>query len=172
MREVPADSSLNTLFRNLTDRATNQAELHNEGLSAYLADLLADFSHRKNLYRFRGVDIPEASYVCQLLDRATRLSGEDQQVCYQHAGDYTLFVLGMFPQRSADGASKLLHLVYAYTGPRSYLASSRLESEPDKRKILEDLSEHFESCVLSLNWVQEYTADPFYRYMLKEFGVT
>ena len=37
---------------------------------------------------------------------------------------------------------------------------------------LGELADKHERCVLSINWVQEYTNDPFYQYMLRQFGVT
>ena len=35
--------------------------------------------------------------------------------------------------------------------------------------IFRKLSEQFESCVHTLNWVRNYISDPFYQYMLREF---
>ncbi len=37
--------------------------------------------------------------------------------------------------------------------------------------LLRTLSDRFETCALGLNWVREYTHDPFYQYMLRQFRV-
>lgn len=38
--------------------------------------------------------------------------------------------------------------------------------------VYQKLSEHFEQCVVSLNWVRLYINDPFYQYMFRQFEIT
>ena len=38
--------------------------------------------------------------------------------------------------------------------------------------VFKKLADKYERCVLSINWVREYTNDPFYQYMLRQFGMT
>ena len=63
------------------------------------------------------------------------------------------------------------HSYYADTGRRSYQVASELERNVDTTVVFKKLAEKFERCVLSLNWVREYTTDPFYQYMLRQFKI-
>ena len=60
---------------------------------------------------------------------------------------------------------------YADTGRRSYLFASELERNRESVVVFRKLADKFERCVVSLNWVREYTKDPFYQYMLRQFRV-
>jgi len=96
------------------------------------------------------------------------LARKDQ---FKHLGDFTLFILGLFPEwlrspRRAIGAG-----YYTAQGRRSYNIVADLawtDAEPD---LFRRLSEQFEQYVVGLNWVKLYTHDPFFQYMFREFGV-
>ena len=38
--------------------------------------------------------------------------------------------------------------------------------------VFRKLAEEYERCVVSLNWVREYTNDPFYQFMLRQYRIT
>lgn len=50
--------------------------------------------------------------------------------------------------------------------------ASEVKSALKTTVVFRKLAGKFERCVLSLNWIREYTADPFYQYMLRQFGIT
>ncbi len=78
----------------------------------------------------------------------------------------------MFPESLGQGRVALPPSYYAETGRCSYSAASELESDPKTTVVFKKLAGKFERCVLSLNWVKEYTGDPFFQYMLRQFGIT
>ena len=50
--------------------------------------------------------------------------------------------------------------------------ASELEPNVETTVVYRKLAEKYERCVLSLNWVREYTTDPFYQYVFRQFGIT
>jgi len=78
----------------------------------------------------------------------------------------------MFPENLHRGKRILSHSYYADTGRQSYLVASQLERNVETTVVYKKLAEKYERCVLSLTWVREYTTDPFYQYMFRQFGIT
>ena len=86
--------------------------------------------------------------------------------------EHTLYMLGMFHERLTYGRRTRSHCYYADTGRRSYIAASELEADSESTVVFKKLADKYERCVLSINWNREYTHDPFYQYMLRQFGMT
>jgi len=63
-------------------------------------------------------------------------------------------------------------LFYADTGRLGYSLASRLEDDEWQTEVFRKLADQFHRYVISLNWVHEYTTDPFYQWMLREFEIT
>lgn len=78
----------------------------------------------------------------------------------------------MFPQSLSRPRRAIPKSYYTDTGKRCYLAASELEPDTGNTIVFRKLADRFDQCVVSLNWVREYTTDPFYRYMFREFGIT
>ena len=78
----------------------------------------------------------------------------------------------MFPESLTRRKGTLSHSYYADTGRRSYIAASQLEVDEGTTVVFRKLAAKFERCVLSLKWVRECTHDPFYQYMLRQYGIT
>lgn len=172
VRSLPANPSMTKFFRNLTDRAARQVKISSDDISAYLADLLVDFSHSENLYRFKEHDVSETDYLSRMIEQASEAQGEEKRDYYRQVGDHTLFVLGMVPKQWKGGISSLLEPGYSFAGQQCYFASSQLEPDPHLTEILREMGKQYRNCVASLKWVRKYISDPFYRYMFREFGVT
>ncbi len=81
-------------------------------------------------------------------------------------------MLGMFPESLARGKRTISKSYYTDTGRRSYMAASQLEVDEGATVVFRKLAEKYERCVLSLNWVREYTNEPFYQFMLRQYGIT
>jgi hypothetical protein len=106
-----------------------------------------------------------------MLAKAENSTAFDKREIYQHVGDFSLFVLGLFPESLNRGKRCISHSYYADHGRRSYRIRWELENYRSAVAIFGKLSEEFESCVLTLNWVRNYIRDPFYQYMFREFEI-
>ena len=169
---IPASNSMRRVFRSLADRAFDQTQLSDGDLHAYLSDLLADFAHVDQLYPLHDESGRRVKYLIDMQELPEGSSYRQRKARCQYIGDYSLFILGMFPESLSYGRVPIPHTYYSDTGRRSYLVASELETKSEKIIVLRKLADKFEHCVVSLNWVREYTRDPFYQYMLRQFQIT
>ena len=107
-----------------------------------------------------------------MIEVATEAPRSRKKECYQQIGDHTLFILGMFPESLTYGKRTLSHSYYVDTGRSSYRVASELEPNTESTVVFKKLADKYERCVLSINWIRKYTNDPFYQYMLRQFGMT
>ena len=170
--KIPENHPLRKLFRSLADRALEQSSLPDNDLLFYLTDLLIDFMHVENVYRLKDERERRLEYLVDMLEIASKAPRSKRKAQYKQIGDYTLFTLGMFPENLHRGKRILPHSYYADTGRQSYLVASQLERNVETTVVYRKLAEKYERCVLSLNWVREYTTDPFYQYVFRQFGIT
>jgi hypothetical protein len=169
-RDIPAHHPVRAMFRTLTERGMRQSNLSDAELHGYLSDLLVEFIHTENLFKLRDESGQRLEYVVDMLEKAETSTSVDKREIYKHVGDFTLFILGLFPE-SLSRSRRCLGLdYYADQGRRSYMILSELEVR-SAVALFRKLSEQFESCVYGLNWVRNYINDPFYQYMLREFDV-
>ena len=169
---IPDNHPLKMLFRSLAERGLDQARLRDRDILLYLADLLFEFTFIENMYRLGDAEDKRLEHLVDMLDQALETAMPDKKECYKHIGDYSLFMLGMFPEFLVRRRSTLLPAYYADTGRIGYQTAGRLESDGRYVMIFGKLADKFEHCVISLNCVREYTSDPFYQFMFREFGVT
>lgn len=169
---IPESHPVKGLFRTLAERGLVQADLRDQDLLVYLADLLVDFIFVENLYRMRDGDGRRLEYLVDMLRQAVDSDLPEKKAYYQHIGDYSLFILGMFPESLSRSRRTVSAAYYADTGRTSYQAAGDLAGHWRQTMVFRKLAEKYERCVVSLNWVREYTTDPFYQYMLREFEVT
>ena len=137
----------------------------------YLSNLLVEFVYVENLYKIRDESGRRLEYLFDLIARASESSDYDKREIYQHVGDFTLFILGLFPESLNRGKRSISPDYYANHGRRSYLIRWELENYRSAEVVFRKLSEEFERCVLALNWVGNYIRDPFYQYMFREFEI-
>ena len=170
--EIPEDHPVKQLFRTLTERGLIQADLRDKDLLLYIANLLVDFMFVDNVYRMTDTTGSRLNYLVDMLQQATETEMPVKKTYYKHIGDYSLFILGMFPESLSHGRRAISPSYYADTGRIGYKTAGELESHWWKTMVFRKLADKFEHCVVSLNWVREYTSDPFYQYMLRRFNIS
>lgn len=171
-QNIPDNHPVKKLFRGLTDRALTQSSLTDKDIFIYLVDLLIDFMYVENLYYVKDGQGRRLEYLMDILQKVEEIEPRRRKSYYKHVGDYSMFILGMFPENLSYGKRAIPASYYADTGRQSYIAASELEPNHQATVVYRKLAEKFERCVLSIHWVREYTTDPFYQYMLRQFGVT
>jgi hypothetical protein len=168
---VPPNHPVRAVLHQLTDRAMKQLDLRDEETIRYVANLLTEFIHCENLYRFRDGSGKRLEYVCDILEQASRaMSPTLRRECYRYLGDWTLFNLGLFPEQLTYGRRLLSPLYYAQQGRRSYSIVAEMENSAETA-VFRKLAEDFQRCVGGLHWIKLYINDPFYQYMFREFRV-
>lgn len=170
MNPVPENHPVYRMFRELTERAMHQAQLEDNQVTMYVSRLLLRFIHTENLYPYVDASGERATYVTDLIQKAEQSDVREKQKIYQHVGDYVLFVLGLYPESLDRPRRGVDPTFYACQGRRSYIAASELLWNAESKHLCRKMADQFERCVLGLNWFKEYTSDPFYQYMLREFG--
>lgn len=170
-QDIPGNHPVKKLFRSVADRALTQSSIPDKDLLLYLSDMLTHFMYVENLYKLKNEEGEPLGYLAEMLQVAMDAPRSTKKACYQQIGDHTLFILGMFPESLTYGRRTLSHSYYADTGRRSYMAASELEADSDSTVVFKKLAHKYERCVLSINWIREYTSDPFYQYMLRQFGM-
>ncbi len=149
-----------------------QIRLQDNDILTYLADLLVNFTCIENLYHPAEGGRRHGEYLVDMLLQATEAEMPEKKACYKHVGDFSLFMLGMFPEYIARRRSALPANYYSDFGRIGYKTAGQLESDSWRVGMYRKLVEEFESCVASLHWVREYTTDPFYQYVFEQFKIT
>ena len=149
-----------------------QNRLRDSDIHFYLANLLVDFTFVENLYRPGEEGERRGAYLIDLLQQANETGMPEKKSCYKHIGDFSLFMLGMFPEHIARRRNALPANYYSDFGRIGYKAAGQLESDSSRIGVYRKLAEEFETCVESLHMVREYTTDPFYQYMLNQFNIS
>ncbi len=137
------------------------------GVIRYVADLLADFSDADRVYRFHDRDGRRCTLVSEMLrDAEMGSSGVPEREVHRQIGDFTLFMMGLFPEHLARLKTRILVsggdflLDYVKVGKRSYRIVSELpeaagEDGPEEAPLFRKLSDHFELCVAGLGCIRE-----------------
>lgn len=172
-REIPLRHPVRQLFHVLTERGLMQLNLSDAELHHYLSNLLVEFIQVENLYKVKDEAGRRVEYVMDMLAKAEECDTLEKRHIYKHVGDFTLFILGIFPESLNRGRRSISPDYYASHGRRSYQIVSELENYRSAAVVtFRKLSDQFENCVLSLNWVRSYIQDPFYQYIFREFDIT
>ena len=171
-KRIPEDHPIRALFHTLTERGLEQTQLRDEDTIEYISNMLTDFVDLKNVRRIKDDSGRELENTLELLQQAGEaMSAEVRREYYKHIGDVTLFNLGLYPESLTYGRHTVSPDFYAEQGRRSYHIAAAIDTSR-ATVVFRKLSEHFESCVIGLNWVKLYINDPFYQYVFREFGVT
>jgi len=161
---VPADHPLRKLFAAMVERAfLMNLGVHDTAVNTYLADVLADFSHMRNLYRIRDLAGRPLHEVADMLVEADiRLNATSfnrEREVHKHIGDFILFWTGLFPDalpRMQDSSRKDNLIDYVQQGKSSYAiaASHDYGAYREQSSVLHRLSDEFELCMVGLNMVR------------------
>lgn len=171
-RDIPENHPVRRLFRNLAARALDYSSLSDRHLLLYLSELLVNFIYIDDYYGIRDDTGRPVRYLNDMLQQVSDVPRPEQKLYYQQIGDFSLFTLGMFPESLTYGRRILSRSDYTDTGRRSYRVASELERDVENTVVLRKLSDQFERCVFSLSLIRDYTTDPFYQYMFRQFGIT
>jgi len=131
----------------------------------YIADLLADFADVRRVYPFPEKAGSRAAGVAGLLLAAeTGTAGVSERHAHRHIGDFTLFMMGLFPEHLTRLKTSLVTtctdalIDYVKVGKRSYRLVAELPEEgrtTDEAALFRKLSDRFELCVAGVACIRE-----------------
>ncbi|NLT68960.1 MAG: hypothetical protein GXX84_20430 [Acidobacteria bacterium] len=170
-KSLPDNHPIKKIFRTYTERGLAQASVRDQDLLLYLANLLVEFMWIENLYG-KTIDGKRLESLIDILVRANEAGDQARGDYYRHLGDYSLFMLGMFPEYIARSRRALSPSWYQDTGRIGYQIAGELEKNLWRTQVFRKLADKFDRCVVTLNWVREYSTDPFYQLMFREFGIS
>jgi len=193
-RQVPEGNPLRVLFREAAEWAFRyglfpEAQARDARLQWYLSeDLLARFLHVDELYRLRDARGRPLADVAEMLTsgQAAAVSPELRAFAVQrHIGDYTLFIIGLFPEslerirrdwRRKDSVMlQLGDLVvsfrdpgeyYEHAGRRAYGQAAEIGRDVGigEAELFEKLSRFFRTYVRVMNLIRMYLdASPLFQ---------
>lgn len=176
---VPPQHPLRRLFGALTEKSfAEHLGWPDVNVTAYLSNLLVDFTRTDQLYKIRNQQGQPVDTVLDLLYESEVMleaqSLDRERDVHRHVGDFTLFMAGLFPEylRRLKSAGLIYHkdflVDYVKTGKRSYdivakIGRDAVDGDPP---LFRKLSENFELCVTGLGFVRsdlDRMQNPAYR---------
>ena len=129
MENSASDNRLQKFFLKVVRQSFWQLGIYDATVAGYVADVLAGFARSDNLYRFRSRRGRKVDSVVEMLARHSDSSADESGVLRErslrkYAGDYALFMSGMFRQH-VEGIGSLEY--YIREGSRSYWTVSELD---------------------------------------------
>ncbi|NWF51983.1 MAG: hypothetical protein HXY47_02770 [Nitrospirae bacterium] len=183
-RSINPEHPLRKLFRKALNFGLNYNPSEKTEVIDYIEDqILCEFIHIDNLYKIRNAsgksleDIADILSEGDVLLNAQSFSREFQ--VHKHIGDYTLFILGMFPESLSKKRGKefiLGKLVipdaslsehYIIQGSRSY----QIASEFTDKELFSELSSNFLLYMNVLDLVRIYLESIKNKEFLKAKGI-
>lgn len=164
MENSASSNRLQKFFLNVVRQSFWQLGIYDSTVANYVADVLADFARSDNLYRFRGRKGRKAASIVEMLTQHSEASGEENDVLRErslrkYAGDYALFMSGMFRQH-VEGIGSLEY--YIQEGSRSYWTVSELDLSLYRTGYLlyQELSKKFEYYSGALDYTRKAYFSP------------
>ena len=161
---ISADHPLRTLFATLVEKAfLMNLGVHDTAVNAYLTDVLADFTHMRQVFKVRDLaGRPLVEVADMLIEADVRLNATSfnrEREVHKHIGDFVLFWTGIFPDalpRLQSSSRKDNLIDYVQQGKSSYAiaASHDYGAYREQAGVLHRLSDEFELCMLGLNMVR------------------
>lgn len=158
---ISRDHPLRRLFGQLVGRHFQD----HAGIAEYVSGILLDFVHVDNLYRIRNAGGKRLEEVGEMLIESNPLlearSFDRERAVRKHIGDYTLFLIGLFPEYVASLPRRGLRLDsmvdYVKTGKESYRIVSYFDQFEYRNEapLFRRLSDSFELRVYRLNLVKQ-----------------
>ena len=167
--QVPADHPIRKMFGALTAMSFEQIDLHDRDLMRYVADLLVEFIHVDNLFRLRDRQGRRLEHLVDMLLDLPEQAPADEREARKHIGDYTLFIVGLYPESLTRRRRAVSPEYYIAQGKEAYRSVAEMDRAKPTASLFRKLSEQFEYCVTALNIEKTVLQDPFYQYMLRQF---
>ncbi len=165
---VPQHHPLRKLLGALTERSfTESLGWPDFNVTAYVSNLLVDFSHIDHLRNVKNQHGQQVETVAELLYESERAADsptcEREREIHRHIGDLTLFLAGLFPEylRHLKAEGMIYHkdyfVNYMKAGKRSYgiVASFQQGDFKEHPVLFHKLSLNFELCVTGLGLVRQ-----------------
>ena len=168
---IPEGHSLQRFFFELVnDHFSQNIGLRDPEVSAYVANMITEFSEVERLFLVRDAGGRPLDDVGEMLLQADPIYGEApsfdrERAVRKHIGDYTLFFTGMFPEainRFRLRRARLENFVdFIRAGKESYYIVSKFEwfEYAKVAPLFAKLSARFEECVFGLNQVKNDLAE-------------
>lgn len=163
--EISRTHPLRRLFSDLVERRFfEDLHFHDPQVAGYVGNVLLDFTHADNLYRIRNAQGQRLEEVGEMLVESNPLleasSFDRERAVRKHVGDFTLFLLGLFPEHAArrHRAWRMDSLVdYVKAGKESYTIVSAFDQFEyrEAAPLFKKLADQFELCVFGLNLVKQ-----------------
>lgn len=178
-QSIPRNHPLRQLFETLTEKSfTEHLGWPDLNVTEYVSNLLVEFAHTDQVYKIRNHQGRPLDTVVELLFESEVLleaqSLEREREVHRHIGDFTLFMMGLFPEylRRLKSAGMIYHkdflVDYVKTGKRSYgiVAGHQAADADADGPLFRKLSDNFELCVTGLGFVRsdlDRMQNPAYR---------
>lgn len=164
--QIERQHPLRELFDELVWRHFfGDAKVREREVVCYVSDLLMNFTHVDNLYRIRDACGRRIEQVGEMLVESNPLltarSFNREREVRKHIGDYTLFMIGVFPESLRARRRRSLSLDafvdYLRAGKESYAIVGSFDQFEYRGEapLFRHLSEIFEECVFGLNLVRQ-----------------
>jgi len=162
---ISEDHPLHRLFSALVERAfLNSLGVYDSDITEYLARILTNFTHMRNVYRIRNLaGRPLEEVADMLIEADIRMNAESfnrEREVHRHIGDFTLFWTGIYPDALPRLQSSMRkdHLIdYVRQGKSSYAIAAQHDygAYRSEARVLQQLSEEFETCMVGLHFVRQ-----------------
>jgi hypothetical protein len=157
------------MFRALTEMSFEQIDLRDRDLIRYVADLLVEFIHVDNLFRLRDQQGRRLEHLVDMRLELHDQAPADEREARKHIGDYTLFIVGLYPESLTRRRRAVSPEYYIAQGKEAYLIVAEMDRTKPTETLFRKLSDQFEYCVTALNREKAVLQDPFYQYLLRQF---
>jgi hypothetical protein len=170
-------AELKPFFLKLTQLCFGELGLKDCRIIEYITFVLTNFSRTENLYRIRNLSGKQLKSVVEMLlesnvlpPKESRSSLFREMEMYQHIGDYTLFMMGIFKEHVEKMGCIDFYLL---EGKKSYgkVADIKGKLYEAGEMLFRELSYHFEFYTGALNFMKktyfakEVTNDPFENFL-------
>jgi hypothetical protein len=145
-----------------------QIDVHDPELMRYVADLLVEFLHVDNLYRLRDAQGKRLEHLVDMLLEWREQGPAEARETRKHIGDYTLFIVGLYPESLTRRRRAVSPEYYIAQGKESYLIVAEMDRSKPTASLFRKLAAQFEYCVTALNIERTVLQDPFYQYLLRQ----
>jgi hypothetical protein len=166
MENSSAGNRLQKFFLKMVRQSFWQLGIYDATVAEYVADVLAEFARSDNLYKYRNRRGRKVDSMVEMLAYESASAGDEKDVLRQrslrkYAGDYALFMSGMFRQH-VEGIGSLEY--YIQEGSRSYWTVSELDLSLYRTGYIlyQELSKKFEYYSGALDYTRKayFTAAP------------